>query len=308
MTRNGSFTVETALDTFMFAVAVAARIPGGLAAVVTIVLSIGVTNMSRRNAVIRKLTAVETLGLRARSSARTRPHAHAKPHDRRPSTFRRRRGACSPAAPWRMRERRTGRGWQGHRREHRMARWWSTPRALSLKKGDLDAEAPRVGESAVRFHAQDDVHRAQNGRRFHAIHQGPRRRSTQKNARSRSKTARPSRSPSKRPRAILAENKRMADKALRVLAAATRAYAQMPALLRAGWIWKRNSPYYGLTGMIDPVRPESESRRGEIRAAASVCCDDHGDHVDTAAAIALELGIISSPSEPSPRAAGPDLR
>ena len=36
--------------------------PGGLAAVVTIVLSIGVTNMSRRNAIIRKLTAVETLG------------------------------------------------------------------------------------------------------------------------------------------------------------------------------------------------------------------------------------------------------
>lgn len=38
------------------------RHPGGPAAVVTVVLSIGVTNMSRRNAVIRRLTAVETLG------------------------------------------------------------------------------------------------------------------------------------------------------------------------------------------------------------------------------------------------------
>ena len=100
-----------------------------------------------------------------------------------------------------------------------------------------------------------------------------------------------------RRREILADNHRMAAQALRVLAAASRPWPdgapedQSPAHL------EQELCFIGLTGMIDPVRPQVKPAIEECRQAGIRPVMITGDHQDTAVAIARQLGILSDPSQ-----------
>ena len=96
---------------------------------------------------------------------------------------------------------------------------------------------------------------------------------------------------------ILADNHAMADKALRVLAAAERFWPDgLPENTEPENLEKELC-FIGLTGMIDPVRPEVKAAINECRTAGIRPIMITGDHKDTAVAIARELGIIDDASQ-----------
>ena len=82
----------------------------------------------------------------------------------------------------------------------------------------------------------------------------------------------------------------MADKALRVLACAMRVWESEPESFEPDEL-ERDLCFVGLTGMIDPVRPEVKAAIDECVGAGVRAVMITGDHIDTAVAIAKELGI-----------------
>ena len=91
---------------------------------------------------------------------------------------------------------------------------------------------------------------------------------------------------------ILKANKAMADRALRVLACAERSYNNEPASYEADDL-EKDLCFTGLSGMIDPVRPEVQAAIAECKSAGIRAIMITGDHIDTAMAIARELGILT---------------
>ena len=95
---------------------------------------------------------------------------------------------------------------------------------------------------------------------------------------------------------IMAKNKEFADKALRVLAGAMRHHDSIPSDASPASL-EKDLVFLGLAGMIDPVRPEVKAAIRECRSAGIRPIMITGDHIDTAVAIGKELGIVSSRDE-----------
>ncbi|MGM0493622.1 MAG: cation-translocating P-type ATPase, partial [Armatimonadota bacterium] len=83
----------------------------------------------------------------------------------------------------------------------------------------------------------------------------------------------------------------MADDALRVLALAYRKIDVLPENIEADEI-EENLVFIGLVGMIDPARPEVAESIARCRKAGVTVKMVTGDHRDTAAAIAREIGLL----------------
>ena len=283
------------LDTFMVAVSLAvAAIPEGLAAVVTVVLSIGVTNMSRKHAVIRKLTAVETLGCAqiicsdktgTLTQNKMTVTAHAGDDEKKLAAA---LALCSDA----VMDESTGQA-VGEPTECALVQYAAS---LQLSPAELVRSYPRIGEAPFDSMRKmmTTVHRAPDGsivqytkgapdvvlsRCAHALQDG--------RVVPMTETLRAR---------VLADNKRFADQALRVLCAAERLWQTPPASFDAEKL-EQNLVYIGLAGMIDPIRPEVLPAIRQCREAGIKPVMITGDHLDTAVAIAMQLGILTSREE-----------
>lgn len=287
-----SLTFDSMLDTFMVAVSLAvAAIPEGLAAVVTIVLSIGVTKMSKRNAVIRRLTAVETLGCtQIICSDKTGTLTQNKMtvvefKGDNENLIAQAMALCSDA---KLEDGEV----KGEPTEAALVEW---ARKLEMPKPVLEEEFPRVAEAPFDSSRKmmSTVHKSIKhgfvqytkgapdvvlGRCTQALVNGKRVAMTDEVKEE-----------------ILAQNKEMADKALRVLCVAMKSYSDIPESESPEFL-EKNLCYIGLAGMIDPVRPEVVDAIVQAREAGIRPIMITGDHKDTAVAIAKQLGIAEDAS------------
>ena len=283
--------LEFLLNTFMIAVSLAvAAIPEGLAAVVTVVLSIGVTNMSKKNAIIRKLTAVETLGCAQiicsdKTCTLTQNKMTVVEHygddEKMLATG---MALCTDVNIDENKE------IIGEPTEAALVAYALT---LDLNKNDLSKNEPRVAEAPFdsmrkmmsTVHSKDGAYIQYTKGAPDEVLKCCTKILKDGKVRDITEADRTE---------ILKKNKEYADRALRVLACSFKELSEIPAD-QSPEALEKDLVFCGLVGMIDPVRPEVKAAIEECRTAGIRPIMITGDHKDTATAIAMELGIIDNP-------------
>ncbi len=290
--------VEDVTASFMTAVAIAvAAIPEGLPAVVTIVLAIGVQRMSERKAIVRNLPAVETLGccqiicsdktgtltlnqmtvkelysLKAGSFA-----AGVQPEDIAATELVKGMVLCNDTI--------IGEKLLGDPTETALVAY---AQSIGIDATALNQNNVRIDEipfDSVRK-LMSTVNKAEDGKVTAYIKGAPdilisKCSYINDGGKVRKITA-------KDIEAIKQANHDMAYKALRVLAVATKVENIDVKVLENDMV------FVGLVGMIDPPRPEVTEAVKVCKKAGMRAIMITGDHIDTASAIAREIGILDS--------------
>ena len=290
---DGAQFFDVALHSFITAIALAvAAIPEGLVAVMTIVLSIGVTNMSKKNAIIRKMTAVETLGCTQiicsdKTGTLTQNVMtvvdHFAPNEQQLATA---MALCTNAEVGE-----DGKS-TGEPDEVALINYAKT---LDLPKAKLVEAYPRIGE--VPFDSgrkmMSTVHNSSRG--IIQFTKGAPDEILKKCTRLDVNGEIHDLTDALRTK-IMEENTRMGSQALRVFAVAYKNYDVAPENFDSESL-EYDMIFIGLTGMIDPVRPEVKDAIVECRGAGIKPIMITGDHINTAKAIARELGILTDDSQ-----------
>ena len=286
------------MEMFMTSVGLAvAAIPEGLPAIVTIVLSIGVTKMAKKNSIIRKLPAVETLGSSSvicsdKTGTLTQNKMEVVEINSKNKELTSMLACMCTDCDVNYKENKPQ--IQGEATEVAIVQ---NAFKLGFLKDDLYNKFPRVSE--IPFDStrkmMTTIHKI-NGK-YLAITKGAPdvliKKCTHINQETSIDNFRQSGLSNSQTQTIQNENLKMAQKALRVLGVAYKYLENLPAKLDQEVI-ENNMTFVGLIGMIDPPRPGVKEAINTCRKAGIKTVMITGDHIATAKSIAKELNILKN--------------
>ena len=290
---------EQPLEGLMVAVALAvAAIPEGLPAIVTILLSLGTTTLAKRNAIVRKLPAVETLGsTEIIASDKTGTLTMNQMTVEKVYT----NGQLQNADTELGADNTTLRimTFANDTKVDPDGKLIGDPTETALVQFGLDhnfdvrevlKSEPRVAELPFDSDRKlmSTIHKEPDGSYFVAVKGAPDQLIKRVTRIEINGEVRPITDEDKQ--AILAVNKDLAKQALRVLMMAYKTTSEIPT--SESEVVESDLIFSGLVGMIDPERPEAAEAVRVAKEAGIRPIMITGDHQDTAEAIAKRLGII----------------